>query len=57
MALKNSEALEMLKDIVNEIDYDVYKQLFVEDCMEDPEASFERQQALMDIVGKHIKLS
>lgn len=46
--------LSMLKDIVAEVDYDIYKQLFVEDCMEDEDASEQVVNNLMKIVEKYV---
>lgn len=54
--MTKAEAIELLKDIVEELDYDIYKSIFIEDCMEDPEAAEASQNALLDVLKKHIEV-
>ena len=51
--MTNKQIKTMLKEIVAEIDYDIYKQLFVESCMEDKDASKESVDRLIQIVKKY----
>lgn len=53
-SMDKKQALELLKDIVGEIDYDIYKSLFIEGCMEDPEVSMYKQNSLLRLLGKHV---
>jgi len=43
----------LVSDLVQELDYDMWKSLFDEECMEDPEAAAETREALCEIVRKH----
>ena len=54
--MTKAEALELLKDIVEELDYDIYKNIFIENCMEDPEAAEVSQNALLAVLKKHIEV-
>ena len=47
--MSNEEILEMIKDLVSEVDYDYYKEMFVYDDNPD------QIQRLIDIVKKHLK--
>ena len=49
-----TDAINMLKDIVNEIDYDIYKNLFIEGCMEDPEQSLANQESLLRTINTYV---
>lgn len=54
---KNSKlSLEesMVSDLVNEIDYDIWKGMFDEECMEDPEEAMAHRVRLIEIVEKHL---
>ena len=44
----------MLKEIVQEVDYDIYKHIFVKGCSEDPEASEATRKRLIAIVRDHL---
>lgn len=54
--MTKEQALELVKDIVLELDYDIYKDTFVENCMEDPNASEEMQERLLAVLKKHIEV-
>lgn len=54
--MTREQALELLKQLVNEVDYDHYKSIFVESCMEDPEASMRVQENLLLILGKYVEI-
>jgi hypothetical protein len=48
--------LSMLSDLIEEVDYDLWKSMFVEDCMEDPEAAMEHRAGLLKLIDKHLDL-
>ena len=50
--MKREKILDMLKDLVNEIDYDIYKEMFHYD--QDDEDVQHRQDVLVKIVEKHL---
>lgn len=53
--MTDSEIVEMLKELIEEIDYDLYKAAFVENCIEDQEENQAHVDRLMEIVKKHTK--
>lgn len=52
--MKDDRCMKMISDLVNEIDYDIWKGLFVESCIEDPELAEERRTNLLKIVKKYL---
>ena len=53
--MTDEQILEMLKELVEWIDYDIYKAYFVEACWECSEdEAVEAVQKLVDIVKKHV---
>jgi predicted hydrolase (HD superfamily) len=55
--MNEDQATSLLKELLEEIDYDLYKDTYVEQCMEDPESSRDRQEALMNVLKKHVEVS
>lgn len=45
---------DMLSDIVNELDYDLWKSMFNENCIEDPEDNEDLLKRLVSIVHGHL---
>lgn len=54
--MSKEEAVAMLRELVKEIDYDIYKSIFEECCMEEPELALKTQKTLLKIVGKYAKI-
>ena len=54
--MTEDEATELLKELLEEIDYDLYKDTYVEHCMEDSENSRSRQRMLMSILKKYVDI-
>lgn len=52
--LTDKQLMAMLSDLVQEVDYDIWKQMFVEDSMEDPEMAKENRATLLKIVKKYL---
>lgn len=52
--MNDKEILSMLKEIVQEVDYDIYKHIFVKGCSESPEDSKATRERLIEIVKKHL---
>lgn len=52
--MDDEQIMEMIKDIVGELDYDHYKLLFVEDCMEDPDAAMSARDRLLFVAKRHL---
>jgi len=46
--------IAMLEDILSEVDYDLYKGLFVKECIEDPVEAKETRKRLVEIVNKYL---
>lgn len=46
---------ELLSDLVKAIDYDIWKSMFVPECIEEPEENEARIAELETIINKHIK--
>ena len=53
--MNDDQIFEMLKDVVAEVDYDIYKALYVKSCIEDEEEAKHSRSILMNIVTKHMK--
>jgi ferritin-like metal-binding protein YciE len=53
--MTEKQILEMLKELVQEIDYDTYKSYFVYDLEEDDEG--QDPEPLVEIVQRHLKKS
>ena len=53
--MTRSEIIGMLKELVSEVDYDIYKAIYVEDCMEDPDEAKETQERLIAIAKEHMR--
>lgn len=54
--MNEDQATGLLKELLEEIDYDLYKDTYVEQCMEDPDSSRDRQKALLDVLKRHIEV-
>lgn len=52
--MTDNEILAMLEDIVSEVDYDIYKSIFVKECIEDPAEARDARKRLVEIVKKHL---
>lgn len=52
--MNDDEIKMMILNIVQEIDYDIYKD-FMPECSEDPDGIEERMESLVEIVKKHLK--
>lgn len=52
--LTDKHIMAMISDLVQEVDYDIWKQMFEEDCMEDPEMAKENKATLLKIVKKYL---
>lgn len=52
--MTDKEILKMLEEIVQEVDYDIYKSLFVKACMESPEDAKAARERLVEIVKKYL---
>jgi thymidylate synthase ThyX len=50
MKHSKSEIRELLVKLVKEIDYDIYKNLLVKDCQEEPEQAEKTVKRLIEIV-------
>jgi hypothetical protein len=48
---------KMVSDLVQELDYDHWKSLFDEDCMEDPEAAADTRKTLRAIVRRNLGIN
>lgn len=44
----------LLSELIKALDYDIWKDLFVPDCMEDPDESEERLQELESILDNYL---
>ena len=54
--MTREQALELLGKLIEEVDYDIYKVMFVEQCMEDPEYSHAHQERLLEILEKYVEI-
>lgn len=52
--MNKAQALELIKAIVQEVDYDIYKDLFVNPV--DPEAAWLEQERLVTVLGAYIPI-
>ncbi len=43
----------LLKELIEELDYDLYKSMFVKACIEDPEETKEQVSHLLDIIKSY----
>lgn len=53
--MSDEQIEEMLTDIIAEVDYDLYKSIYIKECQEEPDLAQEIQKNLIDIVKKHLK--
>lgn len=51
--MNTDKALALLSDLVKELDYDLWKGIFLEDAIEDPDANEEFKKDLLAILKKH----
>lgn len=51
--MNQQKALELLSDLIEELDYDLWKGIFFEDAIEDPDANEEFKKTLLAILKKH----
>lgn len=52
--MTDKQMMKMLSDLVQEIDYDIWKEMFVKDCMEDPELAEKNKADLVKIVKRYL---
>ncbi len=52
--MNEDQIIEMLKELLQEIDYDHYKCTFVPHLIEDEETNEEHVERLVEIVQKHL---
>lgn len=56
MATMNDEQIRaMLAEVFQHADYDAYKQMFVEQCIEDPQENERYIKELIAVARKHVK--
>jgi hypothetical protein len=53
--MKKSAINAMLSDLVSELDYDIWKSLFVEECMEEPEEAALHLKRMRNVVRRHLE--
>jgi len=56
MVMNKSEAIKMVKEIVVEVDYDIYKQAYDHSTAEEPEFVDGNISNLVEIVAKYIEI-
>lgn len=52
--MTDERIMSMISDLVQKVDYDIWKQMFEEDCMEDPEMAEQNRATLLKIVKKYL---
>jgi len=52
--MTDKQIMKMISELVQEVDYDIWKGMFEEDCMEEPEMAKENQKTLLKIVKKYL---